>query len=454
MLTIICLLTGDVQEARMARAYLLHEYSAKERYEWILIYCGTDEEALAYLDEDSSVLLLDGREAGIAASCNMALCHAHGEAVLFLSAHYVLLPSALSSMQRALDDAEGAALVLPRLNFAQGVDEAQDLPEAQRVDYQGSEELRRFSETLAEERGSSMISASLNFCFLTQRKALMDLGGFSEGWNMTVFLMLDLCLRFWQANGSCIVAHGAFAHQNEVDGLDDDYMQDLEAFKRRYGVVYPYSFLPRSDLLHCMDLKKPALTVLEVGCACGGTLLRIRNANPKAKIYGIEYDEKAAKIARCFAPVEALDVETLEKPAWRETFDYIILGDVIEHLREPWQAMKNLAALLKPGGHVVVSIPNVMHFSVFRMMFSGHWTYEDAGILDRTHLRFFTREEILSLLQDAGLEPQQILETVTPETAEDKALIDQIAALMPPTADADPRDLHAYQWVMTAQKRG
>ena len=107
--------------------------------------------------------------------------------------------------------------------------------------------------------------------------------------------------------------------------------------------------------------------------------------------------------------------------------------------------------LLKPGGRVFVSVPNVMHFSVFRMMLSGHWTYEDAGILDRTHLRFFTRTEILLLLRQLGLELQEVFASRDSETAQDQAFIAQLAALMPPGVDAE--ELHAFQWKVVAQKR-
>ena len=200
-----------------------------------------------------------------------------------------------------------------------------------------------------------------------------------------------------------------------------------------------------------MDLQKDGLNVLEVGCACGATLLAIRNANPKAEVYGIEFDKKAAEMARHFAVVEALNVEKLDRPAWHEKFDYIILGDVIEHLREPWQTMKNLAAVLKPGGCVIISVPNVMHFSVFRMMLKGRWQYEEAGILDRTHLRFFTRTEVVALLQEAGLEPQEVFDSKITESEQDQDFIAQLATLLPP--DVDAKELHAFQWKVVAKKR-
>ncbi len=115
------------------------------------------------------------------------------------------------------------------------------------------------------------------------------------------------------------------------------------------------------------------------------------------------------------------------------------------------ERMVTIALLLKPGGRVLVSVPNVMHFSVFRMMLDGHWTYEDAGILDRTHLRFFTRAELLLLLQEAGLEAEEVFPSKMPESDADLAFIAQLAALLPP--DVGEEELHAFQWKVAARKR-
>lgn len=451
MLSIVLLLTGDLQEARMVQAYLRENYSGGE-YERMIVYCGEDESVVAFLDEDDSALLLDGRGAGIAASCNAALQYARGQMILFSAASYVAMPSALAAMRRAADGMEGESLIVPMLDSPLGVDKVQQLPAARRLPYQDAEGLCRLSAALSADSAVSLVFSAVDFCFLTQRQALLDVGGFSEEFRTTPFQMLDLCLRFWQKNRPCAAARGAFAHRHDFPLFYEE--QDGAEFVRRYGVRYPYSFTPRMDLLDFVDFQKKELAVLEVGCACGATLLAVRNANPAAQIYGIEFDAAAAAIARRFAVVEALDIETLARSEWHEKFDYIILGDVIEHLREPQRAMENLAMLLKPGGHVLVSVPNVMHFSVFRMMLSGHWTYENEGILDRTHLRFFTRREILALLREAGFEPREITTALSAaaETDEDKAFLAKLSALLPP--EVDSQELRVFQLKIKAQKRG
>jgi GT2 family glycosyltransferase len=96
------------------------------------------------------------------------------------------------------------------------------------------------------------------------------------------------------------------------------------------------------------------------------------------------------------------DVERLNPPFPPGSFDAIICADILEHLREPGRLLRQARAWLAPGGSVVASIPNVRHHSVLCSLLQGNWTYEPAGLLDRTHLRFFTRREVEKLLTRAG----------------------------------------------------
>jgi 2-polyprenyl-3-methyl-5-hydroxy-6-metoxy-1,4-benzoquinol methylase len=91
--------------------------------------------------------------------------------------------------------------------------------------------------------------------------------------------------------------------------------------------------------------------------------------------------------------VANLDKDELDLP--EEAFDCIVCNDVLEHLITPWQVLGKLAILLKPGGHFVASIPNVQYWGVLKdLVFEGDWRYADEGVLDVTHLRFFTRRSI------------------------------------------------------------
>jgi SAM-dependent methyltransferase len=118
----------------------------------------------------------------------------------------------------------------------------------------------------------------------------------------------------------------------------------------------------------------------------------------------VELSPIAANSAcRIFDDVEATDVSCAQFRFQTNQFDLIIALDVLEHLADPWSVLKRLRELLAPDGVLIVSIPNVAHYRVsWRLFFLGEWEYRDEGLLDRTHLRFFTRKTAVELLTSSG----------------------------------------------------
>jgi GT2 family glycosyltransferase/2-polyprenyl-3-methyl-5-hydroxy-6-metoxy-1,4-benzoquinol methylase len=142
--------------------------------------------------------------------------------------------------------------------------------------------------------------------------------------------------------------------------------------------------------------------VLDIGCGAGrlGEAIKQRQ---QAHVSGIEFDARASDAARQrLDQVWAGDVERLDLQIPPGSFDAIVCADILEHLREPGKLLEQARRWLAPGGCVVASIPNVRHHSVVRSLLQGNWTYESAGLLDRTHMRFFTRREIEKLFHRAG----------------------------------------------------
>lgn len=98
------------------------------------------------------------------------------------------------------------------------------------------------------------------------------------------------------------------------------------------------------------------------------------------------------------------DIQTLALDGAATEYDCIVFPDVLEHLVDPWKILAQLCERLRTGGHVVASLPNVRNIAlIYQLVVQGRWDYEESGLLDRTHLRFFTRENIAELMQGAGL---------------------------------------------------
>ena len=185
---------------------------------------------------------------------------------------------------------------------------------------------------------------------------------------------------------------------------------------------YEEEYLKVVEHLGITDLGSPILThiepgarVLDLGCATGrqARLMRDRGCT----VVGVERDPDAAQQAGAWCErviVCDLDVADLVAEVGSDRFDVIAAGDILEHLRDPAQLLRSSLGLLRPGGRVVASVPNVAHGSVRLALLTGTFSYEETGILDRTHLRFFTLESISALFESAGLEVVHVGRTEVP----------------------------------------
>jgi 2-polyprenyl-3-methyl-5-hydroxy-6-metoxy-1,4-benzoquinol methylase len=162
-------------------------------------------------------------------------------------------------------------------------------------------------------------------------------------------------------------------------------------------------------------LREPLGWVLDVGCARGANADALR-ARGATHVAGIEFDEEFAAAAREHYDqvVHGSVPEDLSWPG--ESFDTILAYDVLEHLVDPWTAVRRLAALLKPGGRLHVSLPNARSKKLWLpLILRGTFAYEPEGIMDVTHLRFFTRRDAIALVEGAGLRVESV-EHPPPET--------------------------------------
>jgi SAM-dependent methyltransferase len=169
----------------------------------------------------------------------------------------------------------------------------------------------------------------------------------------------------------------------------------------------PYPDVANPDLLDRIPLD--ARVVLDVGCATGALGAEYKRRNPAARYLGIESDPEAARIAAGrLDQVAVIDVETDPLPFGAERVDCIVYGDVLEHLRDPWTLLRHQAEALTDSGTVVVCMPNVEHWSFAERLLRGTWDYEEQGLFDQGHLRWFSFDSTRRALQAAKLFPQDV----------------------------------------------
>jgi 2-polyprenyl-3-methyl-5-hydroxy-6-metoxy-1,4-benzoquinol methylase len=150
-------------------------------------------------------------------------------------------------------------------------------------------------------------------------------------------------------------------------------------------------------------LPKQCTRILEVGAGAGATLKWLKTFYPTAETTAVEINPALRNELKRNVDVPIIG-SVDQVISQLETYDLILLLDVLEHLPDPTESLRKLAKLLNPEGQVIVSVPNIAHLSVsVPLLFQRRFDYQDAGILDRTHLKFFVEDTAVKLLNDANL---------------------------------------------------
>ena len=207
------------------------------------------------------------------------------------------------------------------------------------------------------------------------------------------------------------------------------------------------------DEIEALVPESPSL-VMDIGCGKGVTSHWLKQIRPNITTVGVEIDKSVAAVAA--SVVDTVLVADLEKglealDSYKGRVDLLLLLDVLEHLHDPWARLKEFKTFLAPAGVVIASIPNVRNFKVLLpLLMKGEWRYQDAGILDRTHLRFFTRRTVLELFAGAGYEIQKITRTGPLQPSRIKTVSGGVAFLANMMSAGSLRDFIAHQYLVRA----
>ncbi|MDP1598232.1 bifunctional 2-polyprenyl-6-hydroxyphenol methylase/3-demethylubiquinol 3-O-methyltransferase UbiG [Phenylobacterium sp.] len=170
----------------------------------------------------------------------------------------------------------------------------------------------------------------------------------------------------------------------------------------------------RRDIVALLETG-PEAAILELGCGAGGTGRAVIAAGKCGRYVGIELNSAAAReAAQTLTEVVVGDVHDIALASYETQFDALIISEVLEHLLDPWETLARLSVCLKPGGKIYASSPNVAHWQVIKELFLGRFRYTEVGIMDRTHLRWFTPDSYREMFEAAGLTVESVEPLVPP----------------------------------------
>ena len=400
-------------------------------YEIIVLDNGSREQGVEDIVRTNSRarLIRQPHNLGFAKGNNLAAREARGENLVFLNNDTLPQPGWLPPLLETFKRYPGCGLVGPRIVDADGS-----------MLHAGSYFVPAVREYVSAYRGYPADIAELRVprecevyiaCAIMLERALFErLGGFDE-YYFQGYEDFDLCLKI-REQGLAV----RYCPDSTVVHFENTSMRRLDAKTKKESRLrnaayfmgkwsdkfHRYRLVPcpaelgdfsyynnRRD--HFFDFLPGTLgRLLEAGCGAGVLGQRLKHAGKATYVCGIELNRHAGELAR--ARLDRIligDLETLPLGELHNGFDSAICADVLEHLRDPWEALAKLRQCLRDGGEVFASIPNIGYYKIIRRIMRDEWRYEPDGILDRTHLRFFTLSTIREMFALAGFEITQIV---------------------------------------------
>ncbi|MEG6570381.1 glycosyltransferase [Thermoanaerobacterium thermosaccharolyticum] len=425
----------------------------KTPYEIIVVDNGSSDGTIEYLESQNDIKLIKNREnRGFAAGCNQGISIAEGEYIILLNNDTIVTENWLSNLLYCLNNANNAGIVGPVTNNISGDQKIITY-------YKNINDMHEFAGKFNVQNQKWRKSLRLvGYCMVMRKELFREIGLLDENYGIGNFEDDDLCLRALLKGYNLYINDTTFIHHFgsvTFKNMDINYAELMKKneiyFKQKWGYSHSYYFFKRPEILNKIPLK--ARNILDVGCGAGALGLELKNRKD-VNVVGIELNSDIAAIAKnVLDDVIVGDIESLAFDYPEKYFDTIILADVLEHLRDPWSTLTKMKRYLKDDGIFIVSIPNINHISIILKLLGGNFEYEDAGLLDKTHLRFFTKNTILQTFRECNLEILNIESVVLNNDYFNNIarIFSDIAKQMNISTNYEEEGI-TYQYIITARK--
>ncbi len=210
---------------------------------------------------------------------------------------------------------------------------------------------------------------------------------------------------------------------------------------------------------HNPDLLKiipqSAKNIIEVGCSSGALAREFKKISPSSNWFGVELNPEYAAMAQRFcdgtqvADIEECGPEFFHAHNHRDCW---VFGDTLEHMKDPWSVLANIRKVIPENGSIAACIPNAQHWSIILRLTTGNFKYEPSGLLDKTHLRWFTRKTMINLFQSQGFKIVAGMPRIFEDATQNKfiPLLAELAKLTGANDKQTAKDLLPLQYVIRA----
>lgn len=375
-------------------------------YEIVVIDNASTDGSVEWLREQEDIILAENKEnVGFPAGCNQGIRLANKENDIFLLNNDTLMMiNSLYLLRMGLYESPRHGATGAVTNYAGNMQISYN--QGQNLEDYYSYAFKNNHPSKSPYEQKSML---IMFAMLIKRDVLDIVGELDERFSPGNFEDNDYGVRILEAGyqnilcWNCFIFHyGSKSFGKDAQAYVGLFERNRAKFLEKWGFEPKYYMHSRSEIVKLIDAPLDApINVLEVGCGLGDTLASILHNYPNAQVHGIEIVESVAELGSAKFDIKCGNIETF-KFTPDEKYDYIIFADVLEHLYDPYAVLKNMKDHLMTGGCILTSIPNIMNARIIYELLNGNFTYQDAGILDRTHIRFFTKDEIIRMFQAEG----------------------------------------------------
>jgi GT2 family glycosyltransferase len=360
-MTVSILMVTYNQLAMTKRAVAsIRKHTPASAYELIVVDNASADGTAEWLRTQPDIILLKQRKnLGFPAACNIGALQAKGDKLLLLNNDTVVTPRWLEQLTLALDSDERVGAVGPLTNFA-------GYGQTVETSYRTMEEMQSFADAYnasAPERWEERAKL-IGFCLLIKRAAWEAAGALDEGYGVGNYEDDDWCMSARLAGYRLLLCRDTFIHheghasfKNAKDTYRKAMLQNEKRFIGKWGFHPHISINVRDDLLRPLQFIKPGMSVLEIGCGCGATLLELRNRCKDVRLFGYESESSAARFAALVAERVWSGGEEVAVPSGTTGFDVIVLNDILSN-PAPISLLKKIHGWLRNGGIVATSAPN------------------------------------------------------------------------------------------------